>query len=101
MKALELAQTLEEYADMDAAEHVEPIVIQLELDAAAELRRLHAENEALRVDAERFRFANDSDEDFAICYWDDKMGSGGEWMCNGYKGNAIDLLDSAIKKATQ
>jgi len=97
-------------------------------EAAFELRRLHAENEALRVslnkandqaehferewylrgdelealraDAERYRFANDSEEDFAICYWDETMGNGGEWMCNGSKGNAIDLLDAAIAKAT-
>lgn len=95
---------------------------------AAELRRLHAENELLRgslkkandqaehferewylrgdeiedlkKDAERFRFANDSEEDFAICYWDESMGNGGEWMCNGYKGDSIDLLDAAIAKAT-
>jgi hypothetical protein len=57
------------------------------------------ENEALRADAERYRFVNDSEEDFAICYWDETMGNGGEWMCNGSKGNAIDLLDAAIAKA--
>lgn len=94
---------------------------------AAELRRLHAENEALRAslkgansqaehferewylrgdeneallaDAKRYRFANDAEEDFAICYWDETMGNGGEWMCNGSKGNSIDLLDAAIAKA--
>lgn len=98
-----------------------------EKEAAAELRRLHAENEALRAsikraneqaehferewylccdknedlqkDAERFRFANDSEEDFAICYWDETMGNGGEWMCNGSKGYSIDLLDVEIAKA--
>lgn len=51
---------------------------------------------SLQQDANRFRFANDSEEDFAICYWDELMGNGGEWMCNGRKGNSIDLLDAAI-----
>lgn len=51
----------------------------------------------LKRDAERFRFANDSEEDFAICYWDTTMGNGGEWMCFGSKGDSIDLLDKAIK----
>lgn len=58
-------------------------------------------NETLRLDAERFRFANESEHDFAICYWDDLMGESGEWMCNGYKGNSIDLLDSEIAKTRQ
>lgn len=114
-------------ADLLKTQGLDPATT-VRMDSAAELRRLHAENEALRVslkkanaqaehferewylrgdeneslraDAERFRFANDSEEDFAICYWDERMGNGGEWMCNGSKGNAIDLLDAAIVKAT-
>lgn len=115
-KALRLADALDGSA------------LRVDNEAAAELRRLHTENEALRSspkkandqaehferewylrgdenealkrDAERYRFANDSEEDFAICYWDESMGYGGEWMCNGSKGNSIDLLDAAIAKAT-
>jgi hypothetical protein len=34
--------------------------------AAAELRRLHAENEQLRVDAERYRFIRDADRSDCI-----------------------------------
>lgn len=94
-------------------------------EVAAELRRLHAENttlqqgydaarleiealharvqelereaHSLRKDAERFRFANESEEDFAICYWDENMGNGGEWMCYSDKGDAIEVLDAAIR----
>ena len=50
-------------------------------------------------DAERFRFANESEEDFAICYWDENMGNGGEWMCYSDKGDAIEVLDAAIDAA--
>ena len=48
-KALYLADVLENKAINDSG-------TALELAAAAELRRLHAENEALRVDAERYRY---------------------------------------------
>ena len=34
--------------------------------AAAELRRLHAENEQIRVDAERYRFIRDADRSDCI-----------------------------------
>ena len=47
-KALELADRLADNAEIDAAEGGNPDVIKLELVAAAELRRLSAENEALR-----------------------------------------------------
>ncbi len=53
----------------------------------------------LAVDAARFRFANDSEEDFAICYWDETMGYSGEWMCNGSKGHSVEVLDRAIETA--
>jgi hypothetical protein len=36
------------------------------LEEAAELRRLHAENEQLRVDAERYRFIRDADRSDCI-----------------------------------
>jgi len=42
---------------------------QFNREAAAELRRLHAENEALRADAERWRWiadGNNFDESFAL-----------------------------------
>lgn len=119
-EALRLADELDEvhqgYADEGPSTFSE---------AAAELRRLHHENTALqqgydaarleieslharvqelereahslRKDAERFRFANESEEDFAICYWDENMGNGGEWMCYSDKGDAIEVLDAAIR----
>lgn len=73
-------------------------------EIASELRRLHSrvqelerESDGLRRDAERFRFADESDNDFAICYWDEQQGNGGEWMCNGSKGYSLDVLDAAIR----
>lgn len=63
----------------------------------ARVQELEREAHSLRKDAERFRFANESEEDFAICYWDENMGNGGEWMCYSDKGDAIEVLDAAIR----
>jgi hypothetical protein len=56
---LRLADRLTDNAEIDAAEGGNPDVIKLELDAAAELRRLSAENEALygQLATERMRLS--------------------------------------------
>ena len=67
-----------------------------ELELALEEARSKAAE--LERDAIRFRFANDSQEEFAICYWHEDE-DGGDWWCDGPRGCAIELLDAAIDAA--
>jgi hypothetical protein len=61
-EALRLADILEKIIFMDEVGSHNP----LGKIAAAELRRLHAEVERLRVDAERYRFIRDADRSDCI-----------------------------------
>lgn len=51
-EALRLAELIDDHAPIDFDGHL--------AQAAAELRRLHAENEALRKDAERYRWLRET-----------------------------------------
>lgn len=71
-----------------------------ERDAAVkEGERLNDEVKSLRKDAERFRFADQSPSDFAICYWHEEPGESGDWWCQGPRGDSITLLDKAIAES--
>ena len=62
--------------------------------ASAELRRLVAEVEALRADAERYRWLRDvPSSDWAICEWDDLN------HCYVREGRKPDVVDAAIDAA--
>ena len=73
-EALRLAADLNENADLDAAEGGNPQVCLLENDAAAELLRLHAENEILNAENDSLRAVCDNmriaiDEWFSKTEW--------------------------------
>ena len=63
-----------------------------------EMEEARSKAAELERDAIRFRFANDSQEEFAICYWHEDE-DGGDWWCYGPRGCAIELLDAAIDAA--
>ena len=87
MKAIELAKEWDLAAD-DTPTECAPQFIEQCRDTAAELRRLHAENEALRKDAGRYRFliSYDAPSNMGAVLFDDA-------------GDACFLIDSDADKA--
>lgn len=79
-EALRLADLIYEKPDSDG--HC--------IEAAKELRRLHAENEALRKDAERWRFAM-GDGEYGLCKLV-RVGRDFEWVHV-----TLDDFDAAMK----
>lgn len=82
-EALRLAAQLEDTEGVRL--HLLPYV-------AAELRRLHAEVESLRTDAERYRWLRDKGDSIAVC----DCASDGEWIPLHPK-NIDATIDAAMK----
>lgn len=89
--------TIHEITEDWQREGLSPTWVKLQ-QAQAEFDALTAELESYKRDAIRFRFANESEQDFGICYWHEDE-DGGDWWCYGPKGDAIALLDRAIADA--
>lgn len=76
------------------ADHLEHFrSFQDDLAAAAELRRLHAEVESLRTDAERYRWLRDKADSITVCAYT----SDGEWIPLHPK-NIDSTIDAAMKE---
>jgi hypothetical protein len=71
------------------------------VQAAAELRRLDAEVEALRKDAERYRWLREADPDAGPAVLQHEMNSWGKWFYVSINQEALDAaIDAAMKGAT-
>lgn len=69
-------------------------------DAADELRRLVAEVESLRADAERYRWLRDDlDSDWAICEWSSSDSDGIGYYRDARAANVVDAAIDSARKA--